>query len=156
MRVDYYEYINSPEWRRRADAAKARAGYRCRVCNRHADEVVLNAHHRTYERLGNEDPDDITVLCRDCHELYETHDKSPKKFRKQSKPVEVQPYTLPMPERPAVKSTSTLGSSRPATPTAPVPLKVPVAKVAAKPSTTPVVTAQKKQNILAQRTGLLL
>lgn len=70
-RVDYYEYIRSPQWRRRADAAKRAAGDRCQVCNRHKSEVTLDAHHRTYERLGHERPEDVTVLCRDCHELYE-------------------------------------------------------------------------------------
>lgn len=72
-RLDYYEYIASSEWKQKANAAKERAGYRCQVCNRHKKEVVLDAHHRTYERLGNERPEDITVLCRDCHELYETN-----------------------------------------------------------------------------------
>lgn len=71
-KIDYYEYIQSPEWRERADAAKERAGHRCQVCNRgKADGVILNAHHRTYERLGSELPEDITVLCKPCHELYE-------------------------------------------------------------------------------------
>ena len=156
MRVDYYEYINSPEWRRRANAAKALAGYRCRVCNRHADEVVLNAHHRTYERLGNEDPDDITVLCRNCHELYELNGRPPKKPQQVAKPKVVQPYTLPLPERPAVKSTSTLGSSSPVTLTASVLSKVPAATVAAKPSTMPVTTVQKKPNLLGAILGFII
>lgn len=63
----YEEYINSPEWRARAEVCKAAAGYRCRVCN---GQHRLNAHHRTYERLGNEDPDDLTCLCDRCHTLY--------------------------------------------------------------------------------------
>ena len=71
-RVDYYEYIKSPAWKAKADAAKKAAGYRCQVCNHGKDEgAVLDAHHRTYERLGHERPEDITVLCRDCHALYE-------------------------------------------------------------------------------------
>lgn len=77
MGVEYYQYIQSEEWRQRANEAKRRAGYRCRVCYRHESEVMLNAHHRTYERLGNEDPDDITVLCRGCHELYHKHERLP-------------------------------------------------------------------------------
>jgi|GEM_PF-2903918 len=75
MGINYYAYIASEEWRQRAHAAKQRAGNRCQVCNRPSGEVMLNAHHRTYERLGNEHPDDITVLCRDCHELYERNRK---------------------------------------------------------------------------------
>ncbi len=75
--IDYNEYIKSPEWRSRANAAKQRAGYRCRICNRHQREIPLHAHHRTYERLGHELPDDITVLCEDCHHLYEQHKHLP-------------------------------------------------------------------------------
>jgi hypothetical protein len=68
-KVNYYEYIASPAWKRKANAAKKRAGYRCQVCNEGG--VTLDAHHRTYERLGHERPEDITVLCRSCHGLYE-------------------------------------------------------------------------------------
>lgn len=71
-RQNYYEYIQSPAWKRKADNAKRAAGYRCQVCNR-GDGVQLDAHHRTYERLGHERPEDITVLCHDCHELFETN-----------------------------------------------------------------------------------
>lgn len=69
--VRYREYIQSTTWRKKAEEAKARAGNRCQVCNRSRAEVQLEAHHRTYERLGNELSEDITVLCRDCHQLYE-------------------------------------------------------------------------------------
>ena len=69
-KVDYATYIQSDEWRAKADAARARAGYRCQVCNQ--GEVQLDAHHRTYERLGSERPEDITVLCHACHKLFES------------------------------------------------------------------------------------
>lgn len=69
-RVDYKTYIHSEAWHRKAEAAKRRAGYRCQVCNRSKDEVTLDAHHRTYANLGHERPEDVTVLCRDCHKLY--------------------------------------------------------------------------------------
>lgn len=82
-RIDYYEYIQSEEWKEKALQAKERAGWRCQVCNRSADEsLTLDAHHRTYERLGNELHEDITVLCRDCHELYETNRKAKKNGQK--------------------------------------------------------------------------
>lgn len=71
----YYRYIQSQGWREKAEEAKARAGNRCQVCNRSRAEVQLDAHHRTYERLGNELPEDITVLCRECHQLYEDSKK---------------------------------------------------------------------------------
>lgn len=63
----YQYYINSIFWKARAYTAKERAGQRCQVCNKSQDAVQLDAHHRTYERLGNEQPDDITVLCHNCH-----------------------------------------------------------------------------------------
>lgn len=74
-RVDYHQYILSGEWKEKATAAKERAGWRCQVCNRPKGDVILDAHHRTYERLGAELESDITVLCRDCHELYEQNRK---------------------------------------------------------------------------------
>lgn len=67
LSINYYEYIQSPEWKTKAEAAKKRAGYRCVVCN---GTDRLEAHHRTYERLGNELPEDITALDHDCHELF--------------------------------------------------------------------------------------
>ena len=69
--LDYSEYIKSPEWKKRSEEAKKRAGQRCQICNRpRGHRIVLDAHHRTYERFGNELPEDITVLCRECHEHY--------------------------------------------------------------------------------------
>ena len=74
--INYPEYILTPGWRVRATKAKELVGWRCQVCNRHKSEVTLDAHHRTYERLGDERPEDITVLCRDCHGLYESNKKN--------------------------------------------------------------------------------
>lgn len=65
--INYDDYIQSKDWRERADAAKERAGHRCQVCN---STGQLDAHHRTYERLGSELPEDITVMCRTCHTLF--------------------------------------------------------------------------------------
>ena len=73
---NHREYINSAQWNTRALAAKERAGWRCQVCNKHKNQTILDAHHRTYERLGWELPSDITVLCRDCHELFESNKRA--------------------------------------------------------------------------------
>ncbi len=77
-KVNYNRYIKSQAWREKAEEAKAQAGNRCQVCNRSRAEVQLDAHHRTYKRLGNELPEDITVLCRECHQLYEDAKKTDK------------------------------------------------------------------------------
>lgn len=99
MRVDYNEYIQSEEWRQRADAAKQRVGHRCQVCNRPAPRVALTVHHRTYERLGHEQPEDLTVLCRGCHELYERNRRIPDppsaQPGQQPKPTETPTRTRP-------------------------------------------------------------
>lgn len=82
--IDYFDYIKSTAWKQKAEEAKARAGNRCQVCNRSRAEVQLDAHHRTYDHLGNEKPEDITVLCRECHQLYED-EKKDKQSSKQCK-----------------------------------------------------------------------
>jgi 5-methylcytosine-specific restriction endonuclease McrA len=63
----YRKYLESPEWRTRADAAKARFGNRCALCN---SDDRLEAHHRTYERVGEELVEDLVPLCVDCHGAY--------------------------------------------------------------------------------------
>lgn len=65
--MSYPEYLQTPEWKRRAKAAKKAAGYRCQVCNKPGP---LHAHHRTYEQRGNERPGDLIALCQDCHKLF--------------------------------------------------------------------------------------
>lgn len=65
-RNKYQAYIASDAWRQKSEAARRRADHRCSVCGA---EGNLETHHLTYERLGNERPEDLTVLCRACHSL---------------------------------------------------------------------------------------
>lgn len=81
--IVHRDYINSDIWKRRARIAKEQAGWRCQVCNKHKSQTILDAHHRTYERLGWEDLSDITVLCRECHELYESGKRTQKQVTTQ-------------------------------------------------------------------------
>lgn len=62
--MNYYDYLRTPEWAALRETALHSARYRCQTCNSPDD---LHVHHRTYERLGNERPDDVVVLCRTCH-----------------------------------------------------------------------------------------
>jgi hypothetical protein len=71
--VDYRKYIDSSIWRERSRAAMHRVHYRCNLCG--ATGKKLNAHHNTYDNLGNEKPEDLTVLCVDCHTAH--HGKLP-------------------------------------------------------------------------------
>jgi 5-methylcytosine-specific restriction endonuclease McrA len=73
QKINYGEYINSPEWKGRSNNAKDSAGHRCQLCNKAGNNRELHTHHRTYERLGNELPEDLIVLCAGCHAKF--HDK---------------------------------------------------------------------------------
>jgi hypothetical protein len=72
--LTYHEYIKTDEWKEKARQAKDRADWRCQLCNTRPIKKDLHAHHRTYERLGKEEPGDITVLCANCHAKF--HDKA--------------------------------------------------------------------------------
>lgn len=65
--MNYREYLQSEHWLNMRRGALERAGWRCQVCN---NKTRLDVHHRTYERRGHELPDDLTVLCRSCHETF--------------------------------------------------------------------------------------
>lgn len=64
---EYKEYLQSEAWRQKSAETKT-ANPRCSLCNRRSK--IMHAHHRTYCRLGNENFDDLTVLCDDCHNLF--------------------------------------------------------------------------------------
>lgn len=63
----YKDYINSPAWKIRRDFAIKSADGKCQLCNSGSEITV---HHRTYERLGDELPQDLTVLCAACHKKF--------------------------------------------------------------------------------------
>ena len=63
--MDYKDYLRTPEWQERRDKALHQANGRCQRCGNYRD---LQVHHKTYERKGEELPQDLIVLCRDCHE----------------------------------------------------------------------------------------
>lgn len=61
---DYREYLRSEDWHVVRGLALERALGRCQGCN---TTEHLETHHRTYDRLGFERADDLTVLCAACH-----------------------------------------------------------------------------------------
>jgi hypothetical protein len=66
--MPYREYLQSPEWQVTRKRAMKRSGFRCQVCNAYG--VRLNVHHRTYERRGYEENQDLIVLCEGCHSIF--------------------------------------------------------------------------------------
>ena len=69
----YREYIHSKVWTERTEIMRGKFDNRCQICNKSGKSKSLHVHHRTYERLGLELPEDLTVLCAGCHAKF--HDK---------------------------------------------------------------------------------
>jgi HNH endonuclease len=63
-RIPYSAYLASPEWAEQRRRALVRANGACQTCER---TDSLETHHRTYERRGDEQPNDLIVLCVSCH-----------------------------------------------------------------------------------------
>lgn len=61
----YREYLASLQWHAKREAALLRSGHKCQSCGAHKD---LEVHHKHYETLGNEQPEDLVVLCIRCHD----------------------------------------------------------------------------------------
>lgn len=63
----YHEYLQSEQWNRLRLTKLQEAGHRCQLCNK-ADR--LSVHHRTYDRVFNEQLADLIALCKECHERF--------------------------------------------------------------------------------------
>lgn len=60
----YAEYLLTEHWQYMRQRMLARARYACNFCGCNRQ---LHVHHRTYERIGRERPEDLVVLCAECH-----------------------------------------------------------------------------------------
>ena len=63
VRGDYAAYLRSFAWRALRDRVLERDGGRCVYCGEPAVEV----HHENYSRVGREQLDDLSAVCRACH-----------------------------------------------------------------------------------------
>lgn len=66
--LPYKDYLHTPHWKRKRESKLRAVGHRCQVCDRRSG--TLDVHHRTYDRLGKELDEDLTVLCRECHNIF--------------------------------------------------------------------------------------
>ena len=67
----YRAYINSNAW---ASFRKEAFKHHGKMCNRcHRDELPVEVHHLTYERLFKELLMDVEILCKYCHQKEHTH-----------------------------------------------------------------------------------
>jgi 5-methylcytosine-specific restriction endonuclease McrA len=68
--MDYISYIASHRWRKNPARLRefATAGGKCRLCAAvRSAATPLEAHHRDYDNLGNEQDGDLVALCGECH-----------------------------------------------------------------------------------------
>ena len=72
-RENYYKYLETPHWKQFCvDIQRERNG-KCEGCgieNRTAFQkfgMRLNVHHKTYDNIGHEKPEDVELLCYRCH-----------------------------------------------------------------------------------------
>src|SRR5574337_534896 len=64
---EYLTYLKTPGWQAKRKRTLEFYGRRCAVCYKGG---LVDIHHRTYNRLGNELDTDLIVLCRECHKLF--------------------------------------------------------------------------------------
>lgn len=87
---EYVKYIGSYEWKLKRLALFKERGKQCERCG---GANMLHVHHKTYERLFNELPQDLEILCKICH--LKEHGKIPKsKKEKKEKKAITGKYTL--------------------------------------------------------------
>jgi 5-methylcytosine-specific restriction endonuclease McrA len=61
---EYKQYLSSDQWLEIRHQILERASWQCEQC---LSPVALEVHHLTYDRVGNEDLDDLQCLCHECH-----------------------------------------------------------------------------------------
>src|SRR5262245_36479863 len=60
----YADYLLTDHWLSVREAAIKRSGGQCQLCR---SQTRLEVHHNTYDNFGNEQAEDLIVLCHDCH-----------------------------------------------------------------------------------------
>lgn len=63
--MTYQEYMRSVAWNKKRFEVLKRDGFQCQTC---LSRDALEVHHKTYDRLFNEDMEDLITLCHECHE----------------------------------------------------------------------------------------
>ena len=59
----YQQYLKSPEWQKKRQAALDKANTTCQNCG----AVATQVHHESYGNIGDEQPNDLIPLCAKCH-----------------------------------------------------------------------------------------
>ncbi|HWG88237.1 MAG TPA: hypothetical protein VN679_10690 [Candidatus Acidoferrales bacterium] len=68
--INYEKYLHSAKWHNISAAMKKYANFTCQRCKKVFHPGELDVHHLNYDRLGNERPSDLQVLCHaECHPI---------------------------------------------------------------------------------------
>lgn len=67
-KYNYTDYIQSEKWKEKRKIKLKQVNNKCQLCN--ASNTELHVHHNNYDNLGHESINDLTVLCKDCHEKF--------------------------------------------------------------------------------------
>ena len=71
--ADYADYLQGTHWRHfRYEFYRQKDLVFCECCG-NEDPRGIALHHKTYERLGREQFDDVLMLCEDCHDRVHSH-----------------------------------------------------------------------------------
>lgn len=73
-RKEYREYLKSDAWQQKRAMMFGLRGRKCEKCD--ATDVTLQIHHLTYANIFNEPPEDLQIVCIECHE--KIHNKKPR------------------------------------------------------------------------------
>lgn len=76
----YLQHLASEKWAAFRDRIIEDRGAKCERCGLRGSVQV---HHKTYRRLGNEKPEDVSLYCKPCHAfIHEVKDKTKKRAKK--------------------------------------------------------------------------
>ena len=67
-RTEYYQYLQTDEWRQRRELVLKRADFICEGCG---TKSATEVHHTTYDHVQNEFLWQLVAICRDCHERFD-------------------------------------------------------------------------------------
>jgi hypothetical protein len=68
--ADYRRYLATPHWSRMRNLTIERAHNECALSTGPEHGGARHVHHRNYDRLGREWPEDLCVLCWKCHRKF--------------------------------------------------------------------------------------
>lgn len=77
----YSQYLKSPEWKKKRQRLYRDRKGRCEDCGKKLGSHY-HAHHMTYSNVGNEDLEDLRLLCTSCHQKRHPDKKITKKKRR--------------------------------------------------------------------------